>query len=167
MHEKNILGDIRGSYIADGMIVICLLFVNLLIEMIIAADMPGYFLVRNLVLIGLYIGFKGWLAYGAVKQIRNRIAYLKRFGISLDEERFMRLTDEIMIGSEWLIWSQDREYRLWHKRVLSYVKEAETDHPGASQGIMELYCSDHPGIEAFIFTKNGDVPGILNEWLKA
>ena len=167
MHEKTIIADIRRSYIADGMIVLCLLFVNFLIEMIAAADMAVFYLVRHLILIGLYIGFKCWLAYGAVKLIRNRIAYLNQFGIPLNEEHFVRLTDEIMCGSEWLVWSSGREYRLWHKRVLSHVQEAETDHAGAVQGIMELYCSDHPGTEAFIFTKNGDVPGILNEWLRS
>lgn len=167
MHEKNITADIRRSYTADGMIVFCLLVVNFFIEMIAAAEMPVLFLIKNLGLIIVYIGFKYYMSYGAVRQIRNRIAYLNSFGIPLDEEHFVRITDEIMCGSEWLIWTEDSEYRLWHKRILSHVKEADTDHPGAVQGIMELYCRDHPGTEAFIFTKNGDVPGYLNEWLRS
>lgn len=107
-----------------------------------------------------------WKTSSQIGRIRVRIRYLENNGTPIDAEHFVRLSDELSYGENWLVYHVDTDYRFWHRYMLAEAKESENDHPEVRKGILEIYSLQANVPEAVIFTKNGDIPGILSGWIR-
>lgn len=97
--------------------------------------------------------------------IRNRVKYLQQAGSSIDSQQFVRISEELSLGQDWLVYHRDRDYRFWHRNLIGSIQESENDHAEVAKGILEIYSENALAPEAIIFTKNDKLMGLLEEWL--
>ncbi|MBR4162718.1 MAG: hypothetical protein IKR11_04285 [Solobacterium sp.] len=97
--------------------------------------------------------------------VRNRVKYLQKAGSSIDSQQFTRISDELSLGQDWLVYHHDRDYRFWHRNLIGSIQESENDHPEVAKGILEIYSENALAPEAIIFTKNDKLMKLLEEWM--
>ena len=75
-----------------------------------------------------------------------------------------RVSDEVLLGEDWLVHHSGFDYRLWTREIIAKA-EVEQKKLSSDDGILKIYTKGHSVPEELPVTSAGKVNSIVTAWL--
>lgn len=165
---KKIESVTRLNAVLTGIIVGCAVGIALMAAVLWMGDNTSFlklalvFLGATLivsVLVGLFI------ASSRCRGVRRRIASLeKTVSVPFEETVFRRVSDEVLLGGDWLVCHNGTDYRFWTREIISRI-EVRQQKQSSDKGILEIHVKGYQIVEEVPVTSAEKVRNVLNAWL--
>lgn len=106
-----------------------------------------------------------FIASSRSRGVRRRIASLeKTVPVPFEETSFRRVSDEVLLGGDWLVCHNGYDYRFWTREIISRI-EVRQQKQSSDKGILEIHVKGYQIVEEVPVTSAEKVRNILNAWL--
>ncbi len=158
----------RLNGILTGIIIGCVVGIVLMAAVLWMGDNTS-FLTLSLVIWGSVmvtsILISLFIASSRSRGVRRRIASLeKTVSVPFEETTFRKVSDEVLLGGDWLVCHHDYDYRFWTKEIISRI-EVRQQKQSSDKGMLEVHVKGYRVVEQLPVTSAEKVRRILNAWL--
>lgn len=158
----------RLNGILTGIIIGCIVGILLMAAVLWMGDNSS-FLTLSLVIWGSVmvtsILVNLFIASSRSRGVRRRIASLETtVSQPFEKTSFRRVSDEVLLGGDWLVCHNGYDYRFWTREIVSRI-EVRQQKQSSDKGILEIHVKGYQVVEEVPVTSAEKVRNVLNAWL--